>query len=220
MLRSELQSELANVRDFLAEEKRKAAARDGVAVPSQHDQPAPIPRPAPAPTYQARAPLPMSPPAHERPPSSSSMASDSPDQRVCPNCGKTFGKRGFAVHSARCGKHATEDFTYSKDSAHPDHISEKPNNHDPGAPPNGMTQEQWQQFMVTYPRPVIDEQPKTAGQRTAAAAAAAQRREMMMHAGGPGPADEQRVPCGRCGRMFLQSRVRQHEAVCVADPRM
>uniref|UniRef100_A0A7S1M656 Uncharacterized protein n=1 Tax=Neobodo designis TaxID=312471 RepID=A0A7S1M656_NEODS len=226
MLRNELQSELANVREFMAEERRKAAERDR----AHGAMPAAAPAGLPAPVHERvvdqpiRAPPPPMAFSPERPPSSSSSASpDSPDQRVCPNCGKSFGKRGYAVHTARCGKHATEDFTYSKDAQHPDHrISEKPTAHAPGPRREDMTPEQWQQFMVTYPRPVIDEAPKTAAQRAAVAAAAAQRREMMMHAGGGGGGggEEPRQPCGRCGRMFLQSRVRQHEAVCVADPRI
>jgi hypothetical protein len=90
-----------------------------------------------------------------------------------------------------------------------------------GGGSNGPTD--WTQFMTTYPRPVIDEAPKTAKERNQAAEAAKQKAEMSRMiaremSGAPAPAEEREatVACGKCGRFFYVSRVAKHEVNCVA----
>jgi hypothetical protein len=160
-----------------------------------------------------------------------------PDGRLrCPTCGKLFGKKGFEVHAQRCFRGA-EDFTFSRDARFE-------NNHPaPNQPVPQLTDERyaptvgqgganpedaWTQFMITYPRPVLDEKPKTAKERNKAAADAKQKAEfaqMMQREMNPSSspqAQEQReptVPCGKCGRFFYESRAAKHEATCVAKPK-
>jgi hypothetical protein len=244
MLRNELTQELANVRSFLAQEQQRAAEREAE-FQYQHHVGQPPQSSSPMQQQQqhrtAQAPYHLTPghvssPVYVRPGSASASPAGSPNgvsspgsddaQRPCPSCGKLFGKRGLAAHSARCGMHATEDFTYSKDAEHPEQrkghvITDKPTQVQPD-PAEPVGSAAWQQFMMTYPRPVLDETPKNAAQRAAAAQNQAERRRFLeeMQRGGQPAAVEATVPCGRCHRPFAQSRVRQHEAVCVAKPIM
>lgn len=156
------------------------------------------------------------------------------DGRIrCGTCGKLFGKKGFQVHAQRCFRGA-DDFTFSKDARfernHPTPNQPVPQLQDvryadaPTAqPPSG----DWTQFMTTYPRPVLDEKPKTAKERNQAAIDAKKKAEYQQMvqremSGAPPPAQEPReatVPCGRCGRFFYTSRVAKHEATCVSKPK-
>jgi hypothetical protein len=155
------------------------------------------------------------------------------DGRIrCGTCGKFFGKKGFQVHSQRCYRGA-DDFTFSRDARF------EKNHPEPGQPVpqlqaqryasegtvggGGGREDPWTQFMITYPRPVIDEKPKTAKERIQAAEAAKQKAEMNKMvaremSGAPTPPEEREatVPCGKCGRYFYASRVAKHEASCVA----
>lgn len=161
-----------------------------------------------------------------------------PDGRLrCGSCGKFFGKKGFEVHAQRCFR-GPEDFTFSKDARfernHPAPNQPVPQLQDAryqdhpvggGAPAPGS--DEWTQFMMTYPRPVLDEKPKTAKERNQAAMDAARKAEYQQMvaremSGAPPPPTEEReatVPCGRCGRYFYASRVAKHEATCVSKPR-
>lgn len=155
------------------------------------------------------------------------------DGRIrCGTCGKFFGKKGFHVHSQRCYRGA-EDFTYSRDARfernHPASGQPVPQLQATRYAPQGGDgggrgdDGAWTQFMITYPRPVIDESPKTAKERNQAADAAKQKAEMNKMiaremSGAPAPVEEREptVPCGKCGRYFYTSRVAKHEVNCVA----
>lgn len=168
-----------------------------------------------------------------------------PDGRVkCPYCSKLFGKKGYEVHVRRCNR-SSEDFTFSKDA---DFVERNPENrvkpdHDDGSygrhfernPHHSEAEHQaaFTQFMVTYPRPILDDQPKTVAERSAAMARVEQARQYKQMveqemsrpvssaygAGGVEPGREPTVPCRRCGRFFYESRVAKHEATCVSKPR-
>ncbi|CUG92247.1 Hypothetical protein, putative [Bodo saltans] len=156
------------------------------------------------------------------------------DGRIrCGTCGKFFGKKGFEVHSQRCYRGA-EDFTWSRDARfeknHPAPNQPVPQLHATryqgeggGGGGGGAVANDWTQFMTTYPRPVIDEAPKTAKERNQAADAAKQKAEMNKMiaremSGAPAPAEEREATtaCSKCGRFFYVSRVAKHEANCVA----
>lgn len=159
-----------------------------------------------------------------------------PDGRLrCATCGKMFGKKGFDVHAQRCFR-GVDDFTFSKDARfeknHPAPNQPVPQLQDaryaPQAPGLGAPNpdEAWTQFMTTYPRPILDEKPKTAKERNKAAMDAAKKAEFQQmvarEMSGAPPVEEQReptVPCSKCGRYFYQSRVAKHEATCVSKPR-
>lgn len=237
MLRNELQSELANVRQFMEAEQRKAAERDrafggahGVGQPVQQAQPVarPVPTQVRSHEHAQHAPPDRRTATPDLQPGSPMSPSAADHQRQCPHCHKTFGPKGFAVHVNRCGKHATEDFTYSKDVHARDPAQAAlpcaPQSHDVDEQRRrNMSAEEWQQFMVTYPRPVLPEQPQSAAERNRQQAINAQKAAMQSEmqramSGETGGVDE-RVPCRRCGRKFAPSRVEQHESVCVSKMR-
>ena len=162
-----------------------------------------------------------------------------PDGRLrCPTCGKLFGKKGFEVHAQRCFRGA-DDFTFSRDArfekVNPAANQPVPQLQDERYAPHGggggggggEGGDNWTQFMITYPRPVLDEKPKTAKERNKAASDAKQKAELQQMiqremSGAPPPTQEVReptVPCGKCGRFFYESRVAKHEATCVAKPK-
>lgn len=177
--------------------------------------------------------------------SSSSPPMVMPDGRLqCPHCGKLFGRKGFAAHFPRCGRPA-EDFTFSRDmkfeQQHPERVHPFPaervaHREDTCGerethPVGGEASSPWTQFMITYPRPILEEKPKTAQERNKALDIAKQKKEMEMEMaremgrGGahgtapPPPPPEAMAPCPKCGRNFFVSCLGKHEAVCNAKPK-
>lgn len=202
LLRQELQCELLKLREIVAEEQALLAFRKQQLEAEQDARGAP---------HALR---------REHHAEEKDENEDAPTT-ACPKCGGLFGGRGFAVHALRCGRDGTSDFTYSKDAKLGGNAMARPGPSSGASatdapPPATGRDAQWTQFMVTYPRPVLEERPKTAAQR--AAEVQAKRQAERPYALHDNP-DVTRVACAKCGRFFATERVERHEATCVARPR-
>lgn len=99
------------------------------------------------------------------------------DGRIeCPVCRKLFGRRGYDVHSKRCGLDPDDDFTFSQDARLHEQKAGRMKVTEAPIAPNERS-ENWTQFMTTYPRPILPEAPDSPQARSKAAELAKQRRE-------------------------------------------
>lgn len=143
----------------------------------------------------------------------------------CPWCAKLFGRKGFEVHAKRCSR-PDNDFTWSRDAAfvreHPEERVKA--DHDRVSygrqfeeRPEGMSDEAWQQFMVTYPRPILPDAPQQPPQRPVSPARQNALNQMVNNELSRRHVNEEvTVPCSKCGRYFYKSRVAVHESTCVS----
>ena len=163
-------------------------------------------------------------PHNDRPDTAASGTPTSDGLIECSGCGKRMGKKGFAAHAPRCGKDPVGDFTFSRDARRGDAVpvgGESGNNDDSAGP---QPSQPWTQFMVTYPRPVLEEEPKTAQQRGKDAISQQQKREMRWEMEKANDPRWQQQPenmkrCPNCHKMFNGDQVQKHQVVCTAVPR-
>eukprot|EP01063_Lacrimia_lanifica_P027668 TRINITY_DN3916_c0_g1_i1.p1 TRINITY_DN3916_c0_g1~~TRINITY_DN3916_c0_g1_i1.p1 ORF type:complete len:591 (+),score=121.84 TRINITY_DN3916_c0_g1_i1:994-2766(+) len=161
----------------------------------------------------------------------------------CTRCGREFGKKAFAVHAQGCGIDLRSRMSEKEGE-------EYDRQHNPDAEENKelskqqivkkrLAEEQaWQQFMVTYPRNVVQEEPLTQAERSnlkpnnpkgngvecSRCGVTVPLAELDRHEAGcqgkkkPGAAPqappEALLPCAHCGRTFSPAALDRHESAC------
>ncbi|KAJ9462990.1 hypothetical protein DIPPA_22542 [Diplonema papillatum] len=116
----------------------------------------------------------------------------------CSVCRRAFGKKAFQVHRQSCGVVRPAEKLFAEEQTPEQAAAEAERERMAHAKRQLEEEQRWTQFMITYPRPVLQEAPLLAHERA--------------RTGGKGPRDQ--AECSRCGARLPLAALDKHEQTC------